>query len=139
VVENGINITERAFRYGRFILFITTVINGINTTERAFRDHWNRTDKNLTVQKTKGRDSSITGAFRGVLLRVYFPSTENPQMPRVSTPLVKLVAFPEPDFDASPILDIIARLSWRRARKTDRWGRPQIPHEYTHTKFALGL
>jgi hypothetical protein len=29
------------------------------------------------------------------------------------------------------ILAVIGRLLWRRARPKDRWGRPQVPHEYT--------
>jgi hypothetical protein len=28
-------------------------------------------------------------------------------------------------------LEIIARLPWRKARAKNRWGRPQVPHEYT--------
>lgn len=28
-------------------------------------------------------------------------------------------------------LELIAQLRWRAARAKDRWGRPQVPHEYT--------
>jgi hypothetical protein len=37
------------------------------------------------------------------------------------------VGMPEPE----PLLDVIARLSFRPARATTRWGHPQDPHEYT--------
>jgi hypothetical protein len=44
---------------------------------------------------------------------------------------VKLDTFPEPTFDAAPILHIIDQLSpFRQARAKDRYGKPQIPHAY---------
>jgi hypothetical protein len=52
------------------------------------------------------------------------------QVPKVSTPLVKIDPFPATTFDAGPVLAIIARLSWRKPRPKTRWGHPQIPHQY---------
>jgi hypothetical protein len=34
-------------------------------------------------------------------------------------------------FDAAPVLALVERLSWRKARPKTRWGHPQIPHSYT--------
>jgi len=50
-------------------------------------------------------------------------------MPKVPTP--KLAAYPAIDFDPAPILALVERLSWRTARKLNRWGKPQVPHSYT--------
>jgi hypothetical protein len=49
---------------------------------------------------------------------------------RARTPIPKLVAFPEPDFDTAPVLRIIEQLKWRQARKTNKLGKPQTPHAY---------
>jgi hypothetical protein len=44
---------------------------------------------------------------------------------------MKLAAFPEPTFDAAPILHILGQLEFRTARPTDQRGNPQVPHAYT--------
>jgi hypothetical protein len=44
---------------------------------------------------------------------------------------VPLDPYPEPSFDPAPVIHIIEKLRpWRQARKTDRYGKPQIPHAY---------
>jgi|KBSMisStaDraftv2_1062788.scaffolds.fasta_scaffold317878_2 hypothetical protein len=55
------------------------------------------------------------------------PST----MPPRKEPPPLLDPNPPPPDDAERILALIERRNWRKARATNRWGKPQTPHEYT--------
>lgn len=52
------------------------------------------------------------------------PSTMPPKLPLLPD------ATPAPAPHYGPILDLIERYSWKAARKTNRWGQPQTPHQY---------
>jgi len=43
---------------------------------------------------------------------------------------VKLAPFPQPTFDAAPILRIIGQLAFHTAKPLDQRGNPQVPHAY---------